>query len=984
MAIIKGEGGSVTVTGKDSASGKTVSISKSGVVTSSESSVSGSSSPVKSSSSSSSVIHRGTPDPTGGVAKEGEVLDASGRIYTDAPAIHRGYSDPTGAMPRPGETLVASGRISQAQTGAVYASKSLGAMSSEQTINPLTQPAQHVSISGYDYTYNPATGRLERIDSEGVVFSRPLYDEQTAGYTLGEAITRGYIREVKTDEGIQYAFYEQTPADIRKSILNKLASTGYDVRQGRGGLLSFTKHDFGLTSQKQSAVTGQPETTGRTLFDFSTNTIYDETTGTSITMPTPTHTGVEQEARQKITSKKIADLESIDLRLPEGASPSTAVEYAKLAGEKAKTKYDAQSLGEVPTEQFDFTKPYYRAGISVPTTQPPSLKDYEIQKRIEKEGEFFSFQDFITPASKAYLGITQPMTIDVSTGKTYGSEVGSNIQYYTDIVPAKIKLGTSKARAALGGESEQGFGPAYYGGSLAYFAAQGGYLAADTAFTLITYGKGAQAAATGASMIAERGLIGGSFDVAKIAVSETSKILGSPTYLITGLTNLPATQKAQIGSIVGGTLLASATLRATNVVPADSSIGSVGQGVIDVGQKFGRYVTFTSKPGEREDIVASATIFNLPYYGAKLFNVQPTGLTSKAVEVVYRAANLGAAGFIGYKAAKDIEKETGKPDYGRAVGRSFAEIGIFEYQFEAMTIDEAFEATRAYKGAQAKLSELTESKAINIKEYSHYWSGVETPSVSPSADISGFSGFSFDIRPTPKSFVELEPGLTVKAPSSADIGGKVTSRPDFFGEITPKSYVSEDVRPDYIKGAALDVKPDTRVEIHPIDTHLDIGKLDVRSDVRESKSFDLKTDTKLDIRSLEPRSDLRIDIRPTEDIKLPGEDIPARTSDIPTDIRNDIRADIRPDIRVDTKIDMSNPGVLAAGFLPFLGGGEGKGERAYGSRTKVQGEAKDLLSVFLGEAPKKPASTPQVTQSTPLRKEVANDLFSYFKKSKRR
>ena len=772
-----------------------------------------------------------------------------------------------------------------------------------------------------------------------------------------------------------YSFVGGVPDAIKTAIIKKFGETGYSVSESPlDKQLVFTP--VSITPE----VAAQEVTpSGKMVFDFSKNTFTDTSTGQIIKQALPESTLV-------LTPTSTA---AESLEVPKGATGAQAIQLAVAAGQKAKTEFATRGSTEV-SKTFDFTKPYYGpSGLTIKTpgsTKQPYKTKAGVQTELSKS-EWVSFQDVFVPFAAGHFYIAQPGTKEAKmlsniqatyrrqgiTMESVGYELGQRFQW-----SEKIKLGQRRWAGYFGIETAQDKTTPYLLGSAAYLGIQSAYLFSDTSFTLTSAGRGAHGVLTARSIIAQEGVVGGAKTIAATAAREGSTIVGSPTYLITGLfKEIPESQKLQIAQITGGALIGLAGARAVGVTKEGTPIGDIGQGLIDTGQKYVRYIGLTSKPGEREEIVASASLFNVPYYGAKLVNVRPSGSISKGIEVVYRGANIVAAGLIGFRNIQETERKTGKPQYALAAGRTLGEIAIFEYAFESQTIDKIFEQSKIYGGAQQKLTGLVEAGKVEPSEYGTMWSAIEA---APTVRITGLD---YSIKPTtPKQELVTMKGFDVKPAPSADINARVAAKPDFLLDI------KTDTKQQFLGDTKLEQKPESPIKIAAVDTRFDIGKtdlskIDFTAKGVEIRPLDLRTDLKFESR-LEPR----LDMPTTPRLEPPGRIEPTKIEPTRQDVYIDNKFDQKFDTKVDNKFTIFDTAVLGAAFIPFLPTGEaGKGASSRSRRTQVPGQAKDLLSTYLGG--EGAAIRPKISNPTPLsattpKANILASLFGKPKKKKRR
>ena len=158
-------------------------------------------------------------------------LEASGKVTPVAPS---------GALPAAYTVAPATTIVTTAPT-----------MTTTQSYTP-TGTTVKIGDTTYDYlgkVYNKPTDSyvdmLGRKDIEsGAVITRPVYDTQTASYTLGEAESRQIILERKSATGeTGYMFSPSASAAQKQAVIKKLESTGYIVRE-KNGQLEFVEKQY--------------------------------------------------------------------------------------------------------------------------------------------------------------------------------------------------------------------------------------------------------------------------------------------------------------------------------------------------------------------------------------------------------------------------------------------------------------------------------------------------------------------------------------------------------------------------------------------------------------------------------------------------------------------------------------------------------------------------------------------------------------------
>lgn len=101
------------------------------------------------------------------------------------------------------------------------------------------------------YTVNLVSGQLER-NVGGAIATKPIHDIQTAQYTVGEALQRGYVQEKVDEAGVASYFYQKNLSpEIKASIEKKIRLSGYDLVETDSGL-DLKKRGYGFTEIKKT------------------------------------------------------------------------------------------------------------------------------------------------------------------------------------------------------------------------------------------------------------------------------------------------------------------------------------------------------------------------------------------------------------------------------------------------------------------------------------------------------------------------------------------------------------------------------------------------------------------------------------------------------------------------------------------------------------------------------------------------------------
>lgn len=736
-----------------------------------------------------------------------------------------------------------------------------------------------------------------------------------------------------------------------------LASGDIRVKEQEAANISVLKKsgmDYAKPPSVGTATDMMSVSTGQAMFEKRVPFV---PAASSVSTPTPSSPLIEPSSWQpSITTAKVYP-ESMPFNLAtEGAPARTAGQTEALVAEGlGKTgksivpgsfqmsesgAYSYQVTGARLTPESAVKKAEEAARVSSAGPSATSASQLQITTpsiQTGMQGDDLSYlQDVGVLLVKSGLEVDVMKRGQVAVGeiKTIGEKVQRGTKTFGDVA-----VGLDTAGKEIGGPSNPAVARAV--GELAYFGTAGTVSYFDIEF-MKGLGLGvATLGGTTAELVATKGFKTAAIETGKGAIETLGTPGGFTASLLPGFAGKEGLVK--VATYTTGTVAATSIgLNLAGISPKGEGVmnqlSAVGAGQLDVGGKFVRYATLTSRPGERSDIVVSAGLWNQPYYAAKIFPQTGTGPGGLTKEIAYRAANVGAVGFIGLKSYSDVQREGASGGAARALGRTLGEISFFENVLERHTIDPMFEESKIYKSTSERVSKEVMAGKIDPAKYRDYWSGVSYSTV-PQSEWSLGSGA---VKATPS--VELGGGgrAPIVPATSIEVqargaGGKFVSGTTVDTEINIRPSVKVEEKPPSVYERVQDTvriedrfTPDTRIEPTMKATQ------DIYPDTKFSpidSSVYLRPDVYPDV-YLTPESRPEPDIRPEPEIK--------------PDTKPDVPEDIKPDIKPDYDVKIGNPGMLLGPIAAALGGPGGGGATATSRISRVSGSVLDLLSVEMG------------------------------------
>ncbi len=704
------------------------------------------------------------------------------------------------------------------------------------------QPAQ---TSG-GTTVSTTPERLAILKSEGYTVT-----EAGAFKQAGEGTQRAYLQNIK---GAQYVLSGAQQAQIlevkgdninfnpnasktqRDLIVKRLREEGYDVTEKDGQII-----------MRQEA----PQKPQRQFF----GTTKQEATSLSSMTPVSKQNFASYAGQAQMNTLGAANISK---------TPNAISSPAEM---KAVQWYDI--LGSFGADIVSYVPPVFVYNQLTKTPEQKKSQEERMVKYREDSSALMGVNPLLGYASASLSGLKEAFPQTYKTSQVVTNQIDAKAKELGGTHYGKNPYSTAAAQATA-------------------IIGQGAFYGLDTYFTLTFAGKAASGGVLAVKAIQAEGLRGAA-KVGVLGFIRSAEILGSPTRLVTGLTKMSPYAQMGVQQAVGTGVLAATVADSTGLYKNE-----FGEGVAYKAGELFRYTTLQATAKERENIVTSASVYNIPYYGARVAQAHlPKGSASTMLELGYKAANVGAGGLIYYSNIKQAEAQGKSLAFGLGMGTG--ELGLFENFFEGQTIDKIFEGSRIYKGAQAKAA-ADISAGRKAAGYNSMWSGI-----TPDVDFGIKSDYRSP-RPSSRSTSDIKPDAKTDYQSRA-----VEIRPDY--------------KVDYRNDFRFDIKPDNKVMIRP--------------------------DNRIDI-----RPDYRVDIRPPDDkIDYRPDPIIGQTPfnpDFKVDDKIDLKADDKPDQKVDNKIDLKTDFKGIPAFLPpFFSPSTGSGGGAKGKigRRGLKGDSKDLFTI---------------------------------------